>query len=84
MLAVKITVVAFHYQDTLFGAAVVVICLCCHRKSTGIVFSLREAFHDYSHISICCFIVVQHARCEEISVSISISQNASQTAFQAF
>ena len=30
----------------------------------------REAFHDYSHMRICCLIGVQHARCEDNSVSI--------------
>ena len=39
----------------------------------------RDAFCYYSHMTICCLIGVQHARCQEMSVSISFLLNANQS-----
>ena len=46
--------------------------------------SSRETFHDYSHMIICSLIGFQFARCEDISVTISLTQNAGQSDVQAF
>ena len=39
----------------------------------------RGTFHDYSHVRISCLFGVQHARCEDNSVSNSFPQSASQS-----
>ena len=55
-----------------------------HQKATATFSSSREAFHDHSHLTICCLFGVQHARIEEISVDISLAQNASQNCCTSF
>ena len=49
------------------------------KRQRGSFRSSRGIFRNFSHMRICCLIGVQHARCEEVSVSISFLQNASQS-----